>query len=246
MLTREDVEQNFSHVSDLDGGVLKFRDVMPRYTYHYYLRIAPTIGSGEDLLAVSENIERDEFGMFLLEQAAKTPRAAPLDRRDLAQNEFRFSSMLLADSDYHAYFKGRLDAQRQTLTLCLPVHECEFSGDESIDEFFAMRRDFVSTLDWGRKPTPKIRLRFANPDTKGGTKNGSVLAKYSTVLREMDSLQGVGSGFLELENYRKQILEVLSPDETSYVVIRDRNDATRRTFPRDEAKDVVWAFLTGQ
>jgi hypothetical protein len=120
--------------------------------------------------------------------------------------------VLLAPKDYHGHFAGRLDAKRSRLVLCLPIHRCEFSGDESVGEFFTLCREIVLALNWQREVCPKIILRYDNPKTQGGTiYDRGVFAKYATVLRELDLLSGVPEGFIEIINYKKQVIEILSP-----------------------------------
>lgn len=243
MLQKDDLIDNFSRVVELRDNVFRFEDVMPAHSYVYHLRAVPA-GTGEDLLTVSQDRTDDGFALLMLEQAARMTPSATLRLGPLPQNAYGLSTLLRAPPDYHAYFGGRLDEKRKHLILCLPVHQCEFSGDESIEEFFALRRNVVPTLDWKREVHPKIVLRFDNPKTRGGTGDAEVLVKFLTLQREIDNLDGVTQGFIEVQNYKGNVVEILSPAAGTWRLIRNRDDSTGETISRSQLSDELKGFLT--
>jgi hypothetical protein len=243
VLNKQHLENNFANVTTLGNGVLKCEDETPKSTYFYYLKPA-TAGSNEgDLLAVSENNADDDFAQLILNHVSD--RSLPKSLKMLAcpTNKYSFSALLLAPKDYHAYFKGILDVERDHLILCLPVHRSEFVGDESIQEFSLMRKQVVPTLDWMRPVHPKIILRFDNPKTHGGTGNMEILAKYQLVLREIDNLDGIATGFLEISNFNGHVIEILSPEVGIFTLIRERNDQRRENLGKEALLQKLWIFL---
>jgi hypothetical protein len=106
-----------------------------------------------------------------------------------------------------------------------------------------MRRELVPTLNWEREVTPKILLRFDNPKTRGGTGNSEVHAKYGTLVREIDNLQGVSNGFIEIINYRGSVREVLAAGDM-FTLIYERDDGRRETLDRGALVDSLYRFLT--
>ena len=243
MLTREDLVANFSGVTDIATDIVRCKDVLPKVTFFNYVR--PGASEGEqDLLLISEGNPDDEFAQAVLSKVAKTPPGDGLQLQEIAQNKYGFEALLLAPSAFHAYFKGRLDDKRALLTLCIPIYRCEFSGTESVEEFTTLRRDVVPILSWTRAPAPKTVLRFDNPKTRGGTGQRYVLVKVPLVLREVDNIEGVTNAFIELLNYKGQVLEILSPRPQAFVTIRDRNDAGRVEMSKPEALKCIHDFLT--
>ena len=100
----------------------------------------------------------DDFASFVFTQVPSEDRSTALTRlgiRDMAKNKYDFSALLLAPPDYHSEFKGRLDAKRDHLVLCIPIHRCEFSGDEPVDDFCALRMKIVPTMNWQREVVRK-------------------------------------------------------------------------------------------
>lgn len=245
MLNQGDLESNVSAVVELGLGVVRCQDVLPRTKYFYYLKLAEVGSAAPDYVLVSENKMDDDFSVEVLASAAaeNVSVSSRLKKYPLRTAKYGFTSMLFADSSYHAYFKGRLDEKRSNLVLVVPIYDCEFTGDESPDEFAMMRRDLVPTLNWEREVAPKILVRFDNPKTRGGTGDSKVLVKYGTLTREIDNLQGVNNGFIEIINYQGAVREVLSADD-GFVLIHERDDNHRETLNRDALLDALHRFLT--
>jgi len=246
VLQLQDLLSSCSGVADLGRGVARCRDVLPKSTFHHYVKFADSNPEGNDLLVTSENILDDEFAMSIVAHVPSADRSEKLRGlriRDLPKNKYNFSALLLAPKDYHSEFKGRLDKKRERLVLCVPIHRCEFSGDESVEEFYVLRREIVPTLNWEREICPKIVLRFDNPKTRGGTPDSGVFAKYEIVLRELDNLSGVPKGFIEIINYKKQVVEILSPRTGEFSLIRDRDDSKREALDKAALLPKLWSFL---
>lgn len=244
MLQKQDLVDNFSELMDLGPGLVRCQVETPRSTHYYYTRFAPSGSKKCDFLVVSENRLDDDFARLVLDCVPDLNPTTGLTALPLPLNKYGFSRVLLAPQNYHSYFKGILDNKRDNLALCLPVHRCEFYGDEPASEFILMRRELINYLDWERNACPKAILRFDNPKTRSGTGNREVLAKYELILREIDNINGVTQGFIEISNYQKRTIEVLSPEIGVYVFIRDRNDNEREVIDKSILLEKLWLFLT--
>jgi len=246
VLQLKDIEASCARVVDLGRGQARGRDATRKATYYNYLEFAES-PQGNDPLIVSQDLMDDDFASFVFTQVPSEDRSTALPRlrvRDMAKNKYNFSALLLAPPDYHSQFKGRLDAKRDHLVQCIPIHRCEFSGDESVDDFFFLCIKIVPTMNWEREVFPKIILRYDNPKTQGGTVHDfGVFAKYETVLREVDLLNGVPKGFIEIINYKNQVIEILSPKEGVFVLIRERDDATREPLDKPTLLRKLQSFL---
>lgn len=242
MITKENLLSNFIHVREVSENIFEFRDVLPKKTLIYYLRIATENFCAHDLLVVSENNIDDEFAILIFSE--KITGASSLQKKALANNKYGFSTLVLAPAEYHAYFKGRLDGERKSLLLCLPTYNCEFSGLESTDDFCLMRREIVSTLDWNRKISPKISLRFDHPSIEAGTGGNAVLARYEMVLNEINNLDGARDAFVEISNYLGENIEILSHSRGEFILVRKRDDRTREYLDADCLMRALWKFLT--
>jgi len=246
VLQFQDLVASAARVVDLGSGIARCQDTLPKKTFHNYVKFADS-RDGNDLLIVSENILDDDFAAFIFAHvppADGSEKLSSLRIRDLPNNIYDFSALLLAPKDYHRQFAGRLDAKRDRLVWCLPIHRCEFSGDEPVEEFFTLCKEIVPTLNWRREVCPKIILRYDNPKTQGGTiYDDGVFAKYETVLLEVDLLNGVPKAFIEIINYKKQVIEILSPKEGLFVLIRERDDATRQPLDKTTLLQKLRSFL---
>ncbi|UOD33112.1 hypothetical protein INH39_16595 [Massilia violaceinigra] len=243
MLNHNDIVANFSIAIDLEHGITRASEELPTTTYYNYFRFGDASTEGNDLLVISKNIADDDFASSILLNAPLL-EAAHLQIHPLASNKYGFSHLILAPANFHSHFKGALDDKRDRLILCLPVHCSEFSGDESIDDFYFLRRKMVDTQNWQRTVAPKIFLHFDNPKTGGGTYGTGAFVNHAAVLREIDNLDGAANGFLEITNYRKKVIEILSPGMGQLILIRDRDDARREFVSKEDLVAIVWRFLT--
>lgn len=236
MFHEADIRQSYSDVETHAGH------------YFFQLRLAETFDDHclkstpeRDLLVISEAIVDRAFAMDVIRQASGDFSQDRMSRFDLTANPYGFTQALVLPNTYHGAFKGRFDAKRERLYLCVPIHRCEFSGDESADEFKAMLGRTVYPFRWNRPVSPKIRVYFDNPATGSGTDEEGVLMTYSTVLAEIDNLNGVVSGFIEITNYAGEVIEVLFPGQDQFILIRHRREETAVSLP--QLKDAVNRFV---
>ncbi|MFZ3002536.1 MAG: hypothetical protein WA071_19630 [Undibacterium umbellatum] len=246
MLTKEDLAANFSGLSDLGQGTIKCLDELPQKTYFNYIKFGATSNSGPDLLLVSENIEDDEFALTMFSSVRDISYEDTLQLAKLPENSYGFTNVVLAGPSYHRHLKGRLDDKRDNLLLCIPSYPCEFTATESVDDFFLLRRHITPSDDWRRSQSPIIRLRFDNPKTQSGTGEDTVLVKFSALAIEIDKLNGVSNGYIEISNYENKIIEILSPSIDKFILIRDRDDQTREAITHQDLLSSVWTFLVKQ
>ena len=242
-LTHEDLLYRFPSLRDIGDGVLKCKDAVPMYTFHYYVRLSAATGD-VDRLMVSQDREDDAFAREVLTRLQGVSLEKGLSFRTMPEGVSAFPKVLQAPPHFHAYFKGRLDEQRERLVWCVPVYVSEFGGKETAEEFRELCYRFVPVRDWSRGECPKILLRFDNPTTGGGTGDEYIFATYKKVLREIDQLSE--DGFIEILNYREQVIEVLrnSNLDAKYSLYRDRSDVGSRVLEKNELVGEVWRFLT--
>ena len=244
MLTIADLMSNFSGVSEISGGIVRCQDELPELTYYYYLSLQAITSHSNDFIVVTENVDDEKFAKLLLSTSSDAPITTGLLKRSLPENQYGFSHTLLAAPKFHSYLEGRLDDKRDKLILCLPIHNCEFSGKESHNEFITMRRSTTPTLNWRRAVSPKIRLRFDNPKTGGGTGESYVHSNFDRVLKEVDNIFDTPNGFIELINHDNKVAEVVFCGNDAYYLIRDRNDEGRKILSKENLTQELWAFLT--
>ncbi len=243
MLGLADIQYQFPDMERIGEGIIRCADVTARSSFHYYLALAEERFADVDLLLVSEDRIDDGFATAVLLSLRDVSDAPGLRLRPIPANDYGFDTLVVAPPAFHAYFTGRLDAERDRLFLCVPAYASEFTGDEDADTFRLLANKVVPHRDWGRFAHPVTRLRFDNPVTGGGTGDGYVFGTFDLVLRELANLDGVADGFIEIVNHRGSVLELLSPAPGRVVTIADRDDATRTDIDRDAAADVVWSFL---
>jgi hypothetical protein len=82
----------------------------------------------------------------VVEQAPDSLSQDKTKKFDIAPNKYGFTHVLVVPNTYHGSLKGRLDAKRDTLHLCIPIHRCEFAGCESEGEFKEMIQRIMPIL----------------------------------------------------------------------------------------------------
>lgn len=191
-------------------------------------------------MAVSEDIIDNHFSKILLDQVPSFLEESKPTIYEIPENDYGFTHGMAVPSNYHSSLKGRLEEKRKNLHLCIPIFFCEFSGSESEEEFKEMMVRMVPVLRWKRSIFPKLRVYFDNPKTGAGTYENGTLMKLNTLFSEMQNLNGVVNGFIEITNYKQEILEILSPVENNYVVISNR--VQEENFDFSKASDKVSRF----
>ncbi|EPJ2808750.1 hypothetical protein ACTHGN_001772 [Pseudomonas putida] len=193
---------------------------MRDYTYNYWLRPSSDL----DLIVVSQGEIKDSLALDILNSVAPEVSRVRPSIFVLNSSERGFTHVFVIPSNFHGYLKGNDGVVRDKLFLCLPIFRCEFSGRETTEEFKELRLHYVPTLDWQRQACPKLRVYFDNPQTGGGTDGAGVFLKWADLLREIDALDGISNGFIEVANWRDEVIEITSPGEGEYILIRNRKD----------------------
>lgn len=242
MLTRADIEDHFSDVVDLGEGIIKGSDEFPGKIVYNYVKLGDDASGGNDFLLVSEQADDEDFAKRVFSCVVHPATDTGLTMCDLTENKYGLTHLLIAPKTYFSHLKGRLDKEREQLYLCVPIFRAEFTGRESVDEFYEVRRHLIETLDWNRSFSPRVLLRFDNPKTGGGT-DGDALVTYDTLLREIDNLNGAAEGFIEIKNYLGEVLEILSADMGTFILIRNRDDSRREPMSQPALLEQVWRFL---
>ncbi len=145
---------------------------------------------------------------------------------NIAYKETNFDAMLFIPSQYHTSFSTYSDRLYQKTIDVFPVYSCEFSGDESPDIVKFLRQDIVSTVNWNREISPKIKLRYKNNKTKSGTIEEKLyLDKWNNLLHELNNLQDCtdSSSFIEVENYKNEYIHI-SILNINVMVIRNKKE----------------------
>ncbi|EEC0297172.1 hypothetical protein YV76_004692 [Salmonella enterica subsp. enterica] len=215
MITYDDLVNGFGEsVEELEKNLFKFRIELPKFTVFYYLLSADGIG---DILLSSKGCEDDKFAFNLYAQLSLTETIYALKKTNIHSNMYGFDSLLLIPPNYHNNLRGILDNKRDNLVLCAPIFHYEFSGKESVDEFREMSTKRVFINEWTRKPVPKILIQFNNPRTGTGTiDNRSVLTNFSYLMSEINNLNGVAHGFINVMNYLDEVIRITSGTTNVY------------------------------
>lgn len=237
MISESDLVEEFGFVKSMIGDVFFFQDEMRAYTYNYWLHSS----NDRSLLVVSKDMVDDELALAII---AAAPAELSLDHPEiyvLAEGSKKFTHVFVAPSHYHGYLKGADGIDRSRLLLCVPIYRCEFAGDETPEEFKDMHLHLIPILDWTRLQHPKLRVYFDNPATGGGVDESGVLLKQSVLFQEVENLNGVNDGFIEVTNWSGRVIEVLSPSLDKFLLIRDRED--EELMSKDEILTKLNKFL---
>lgn len=241
MITRALLEQNFYPVVAM-GDVVRCGDELPDRVIHTSFLLPRTPEDGVPFI-VSDDLVDDAFVAQMLAEAGRAPVTA-LTKRAIGANAYSFSHILLVPPDFHGELRGRMDEERRSSVLVVPIFEPEFSGTEDAEEFATLRR-LVPTQRWDRTVQPRIALRFDNPRTGSGTGDDYVLVSFHTLEAERENLASASGGFLEVVNFRGQVIELVPQGDGTFSLIRNRDDAGAFGVTSAEASDWLWASVLG-
>lgn len=230
------LEDEYGDVVKKESDIFFFQDETKTYVLNYWLK---TRAEDVKLLVISQDFIDDALARIVFDSipvfsSKGKPVVFPIFAGKHSSSSF--THVLVLPQNYHGYMKDT-GIDRKDLYLCIPIFRCEFSGEESAEEFMDMRVRSVPVLDWRRTVHPKVKVYFDNPKTGAGADEARVLVKYSTLLLEVDNLEGVSNGFIELENYKGDVIEIISPAKKEFILILNREDEIVM------AKDVLKAYL---
>ena len=230
------LEEKYGDVIAKSYDMFFFQLETKTYVINYWLKAR---GDNSKLLVISQDFIDDALAEIIVDSV---PVLSLMDKPavfSVAAGEHSsslFTHIIVFPQNYHGAMKDA-GMDRGDLYWCVPIFRCEFSGEESVEEFISMRVDCVPVLDWKRTIRPKVSVYFDNPKTGAGADEARVLVKYLTLLQEVDNLEGVSNGFIELENYKGNVVEILSPAKSEFILILNREDETAMS------KDVLKAHL---
>lgn len=228
MISQKELLETYKRVDLLAEDVYFFQDEMQAYTYHYWLKPS----CQQDVIVVSQDIVNDSLALDVIRSVANSsldPDAPTVC--ELATSMAGFTHVIAVPCHYHGYLKSAKGVERKNLHLCVPIHRCEFSGSESEDDFREMRLHYVPVLNWEREVSPKLLVYFDNPKTGASTLEAGAFFQWSALLQEVDELNGVSHGFIEITNYKGHVVEVLSPKRDIFILIRNRTDEAHIGLP---------------
>lgn len=218
MILESDILDEYDSVRIISGGVYFFQDEVATYTLNYWLKPS-TLG---DLIVVSRNKILDSLALTILRNSC----SASLENKPIICEFYGmyegFSHVLIVPPNYHGYLKGAASVNRDNLYLCVPIFRCEFSGFETEEEFRWLSLHNTATLDWAREAQPILRVYFDNPKTGSGSDKSGVYLRWSGLVREIDLLNGVRNGFIEIANWNGDVVEVVSQEPDKYILIKER------------------------
>jgi len=217
MITRDDLLTTFAEVAEAHGCYFS-KYVVATYVLYCCIRNA----EGHDLAIASRNVDDPEFAASVVLNAPHRLSHDGPTIFEIPPSAYGFTHAMAVPSTYHGLLSH--NANRTNLFLCIPIFRCEFIGNESFKEFDSSAHHIVGIYNWHRTREPKISVYFDNPRTGGGTYKKGAIVRLGVLIAEIDNLSGVNDGFIEITNYRNEVIEVLSPAEGHYVLIRNRQD----------------------
>ena len=217
MITKDDLLTTFGEVAEVHGCYFS-KYVVATYVLYCCMRNA----KGHDLAIASKNVDDPEFAASVVLNAPHRLSHDGPTIFEIPPSAYGFTHAMAVPSTYHGLL-NRIE-KRTGLFLFLPIFRCEFTGEESAEDFKWSTHHIVDVNNWHRTRQPKISVYFDNPRTGGGTDKDGAIVSLETLIAEIDNLSGVSDGFIEITNYRNEVIEVLSPEEGRYVLIRNRQD----------------------
>lgn len=237
MITVENLSDEFGDFQAVSGYIFQASESTAIHDYNYWF----SSSDSQSLIVASEDIFDSVTAISILTSAPNSLSADKPNLFGMPENKYGFTHVLAVPGEYHGYMKGYANIDRSSLFLCIPIRRFEFSGHETSQEFREMNKRIVPILDWNRLARPKTVVYFDNPRTSAGTKD-SVVVPYESLLCEIKNLSGVSNGFIEVKNYRDDIIEILSPVLHSYKLIRNRADT--QVMDAEILVNNIYEFLT--
>lgn len=160
MISHNDLVEEFGEGKPVGSSIQFFQEKMKFFTYNYWV----SRSEFRCLLIVSKDTIDHAFCDHVFVAA---PRQLSFDKPTIFEfsgSSRDFTHVLAIPSTYHGYLNGVEGVDRRNLLLCIPIYRCEFSGDETADEFKYMHPRLVSIWEWGRQnPQKFVRTSIIQP-----------------------------------------------------------------------------------
>ncbi|MFJ9434833.1 hypothetical protein ACIRQY_35040 [Streptomyces sp. NPDC101490] len=122
---------------------------------------------------------------------------------------YRFDSVAAAAPPVHGYHHGRNESLNEVVSAVFPAYQCEFRGDENLEEAVLRFKRMLRPTIISRPPVPYLRMRYENTRTKGGSVGPSRgFTTHDVLLRELGLLEGAPGSFVEFENSLGEVWNV--------------------------------------
>lgn len=227
-------------------GWLNYESVTPAFRFTYFVKASK---DGTKLIQVAVR------GSFLLEDASNICAAidefedviisldSPKKLHPVLLGTSKFDSLIVLPPGYHNSFLAQDRSLAQQTFVVFPAYNCEFCRTESRDAIEVMRRGIVKTLDWKRDPSPRVAMRYSNPKTGGGSVGSDRgLTEISVALREASNLVGSPGAYMEIENFKNEVMEISNDGMKVTALCRNESICVASA---DELLQLVSGFLQG-
>jgi len=153
-----------------------------------------------------------------------------------------FDAVALLGPTYHSQYEAEEPRLHSRTIVALPIARFELSGAETADELRQLRRDFVSTIDWSRAPSPKILVA---PAKKTSQAVKLLPARREALLQELDRLARMPGGRMTIENFRRERCVVTSDGNGSVSILSEEQSWPKREIGEREAAEWILSWLAG-
>ena len=210
MLTIEKIKEYYGNGITLGDSIFKFQEDIGdvyqlNYLYHNYPInfIVNTLSENDDVvLSIFDKI----VDIYIKDQILKIEFC--LDR---------FTHILLVPSDYHPFLSYVFNKPYKLIDV-IPIFNCEFSDDETIEEFNSRIEWSIDVEDWNREKSPKIFSRYSiKKSGKRSIGKKYIPTIFDHVKNNIHELSG-DHGFVELYNFKRECVIINSPDKNVFQI----------------------------
>ncbi|WP_326650380.1 hypothetical protein [Streptomyces sp. NBC_01750] len=107
-----------------------------------------------------------------------------------AYASYGFDAVAAVPPAVHGYHIGRNEALNEVVTAVFPAYQCEFSGNELIEETVYRFKRMLRPTVISRPPVPYLRMRYENSKTGGGSVGPyRGFATHDVLIRELGLLE---------------------------------------------------------
>ncbi|UKY47893.1 hypothetical protein [Streptomyces inhibens] len=157
-----------------------------------------------------EGLSRAVLAFAREHQLGRGPDARPLAVvPGFSYGAYRFDAVAAASPSVHGYHHGRNAALNEVVSAVFPAYQCEFRGDENLEEAVLRFKRMLRPTIVSRPPVPYLRMRYENTRTGGGSVGPSRgFTTHDVLERELRLLEGAPGSFVEFENSRGEVWNV--------------------------------------
>jgi len=141
---------------------------------------------------------------FVKSREGEVASANPFTVLDGVRDErFGFAALAVASPACHHMYETQDAWLHDHAIEVFPVHRCEFSGKETLEQIDIVRHYGPTTIDWAREAVPLVLMKWENLRNGSSSHAETLYVSEGFAVNELENLESDARSHVEIQNFRR-------------------------------------------